>query len=86
MFKKIINLVKKHGWKQQTCGPTWFSGSLGTNFYKDGKVLSISIIEEGHMICPDEDELKEMFGQNAFRVPVKKYKKRGDDNVLVFKP
>ena len=61
MFKKITNLVKKHGWKQQTCGITGFSDSLGTNFYKNGKVLTVSIVEEGHMIYPDEDELKEMF-------------------------
>ena len=86
MFKKIIGLARKRGWKQQACGLTGLSGSLGTNFYKDGKVLSISFVEEGHMMYPDEDELKEMFGQNAFRVPVKKHRKRGDDNVPVFKP
>ena len=61
MLKEIIEIAKKHGWKEQTRGLTGFSGSSGTNFYKDGKVLSVSIIEEGHMIYPDEDELKEMF-------------------------
>lgn len=61
-LKKIIKIVKKHGWKQQTCGVTCFNGSIGTNFFKDGAVLSVSIIEEGHMTYPDEDELKEMFG------------------------
>ena len=75
MLKKMIKHAKKYGWKQQTCGLTGISGSLGTNFYKDGKVLSISIVEEGNMIYPDEDELKEMFGQNVFRVSVKKTKK-----------
>jgi len=62
-LKKIIRIVKKHGWKQQICGITGFSGGLGTNFYKDGKVLSVSIVEEGRMTYPDEDELKEMFGE-----------------------
>ena len=59
---KICDYAKKHGWKEQTCGVTGISGSTGTNFYKDGKVLSISIVEEGDMTYPDEDEIKEMFG------------------------
>lgn len=62
LFKKIVELVEEHGWKQQNCGMTGISGSIGTNFYKDGKVLTVSIVEEGHMIYPDDDELKEMFG------------------------
>ena len=62
MLKEIIEFAKKHGWKEQICGITGISGSFGTNFYKDGKVLSVSIVEEGHMCYPDEDELKEMFG------------------------
>ncbi len=60
---KIIGIVKKHGWKQQICGIIGFSGGFGTNFYKDGKVLSVSIVEEGQMTYPDEDELKEMFSE-----------------------
>ena len=62
IFKKIIHLAKSDGWKAQTCGLTGISGSFGINFYKDGKVLGISIVQEGHMVYPDEDELKEMFG------------------------
>lgn len=61
LFNKIVELAKEHGWKQQTCGMIGFSGSIGTNFYKDGQVLSISIVEEGHMTYPDNDELKEIF-------------------------
>ena len=63
MFDKITRLVKERGWKEQSCGITGISGTAGTNFYKDGKVLSVSIVEEGHMTYPDEDELKEMFGE-----------------------
>ena len=63
LFDKIILLAKQHGWKQQICGITGFSGGFGSNFYKDGKVLSVSIVEEGRMTYPDEDELKEMFGE-----------------------
>jgi len=59
---KICDYAKKRGWKEQTCGVIGISGSTGTNFYKNGKLLSISIVEEGHMTYPDEDELKEMFG------------------------
>lgn len=62
MLKKIVEIIKKHGWKEQICGLIGFSGSYGTNFYKDGKVLSISVVEKGHMCYPHEDELKEMFG------------------------
>jgi len=61
-FKKVIHLAKAHGWKEQTCGLTGICGSFGINLYKDGKVLSISIVEEGHMVYPDDDEIKEMFG------------------------
>ena len=62
LFDKIIKLAKEHGWKQQNCGITGISGSPGTNFYKDGKVLTLFIVEEGTMTYPDEDELREMFG------------------------
>ena len=61
-FKKIMHLAKADGWKAQTCGVIGIKGSSCINFYKDGKVLGISIVQEGHMVYPDEDELKEMFG------------------------
>ena len=38
------------------------SGSIGTSFCKDGKALTISIVGEGQIIYPDDNELKEMFG------------------------
>ena len=63
LFEKIIQLAKKHRWKEQVCGVTGICGSLGTNLYKDGKVLSVSIVEEGHMTYPDEDEIRELFGE-----------------------
>lgn len=63
MFEKIVQLAKKHGWKEQVCGVTGICGNLGTNFYKDGKVLTVSIVEEGHMTYPDEDEIRELFGE-----------------------
>ena len=62
LFEKTIELAKKQGWIQQSCGICGISGSVGTNFYKDGKVLTVSMVEEGHITYPDEDELKEMFG------------------------
>ena len=62
-FKKLIQFAKDYGWKEQTCGITGFSGSFGTNFYKDGKVLTVSVVEEGHMTYPDDNELKELFGE-----------------------
>ena len=61
LFDEIVQLANEHGWKQQACGITGISGCVGTNFYKDGKVLTVSITEKGHMIYPDEHELKEMF-------------------------
>jgi len=62
LFEKIIELAKQQGWEEQKCGRTGFSGNVGTNFYKDGKVLTVSIVEEGSMTYPDEEEIKEMFG------------------------
>jgi hypothetical protein len=41
---------------------TGICGSFGTNFYKDGKVLTIFIIEEERMAYLDDDELEELFG------------------------
>ena len=63
MFEEITKLLKKDGWKEQVCGMTIFSGSTGTNLYKAGRVLSLSMTEEGHMTYPDQDELKEMFNE-----------------------
>jgi len=62
LIDKIIELAKELGWKQQRGGTVGISGSTGTNFYKDGKVLTVSIVEEGIMIYPDEDEIREIFG------------------------
>jgi hypothetical protein len=63
LFEKIIRLAKKDGWKEQLYGIAGISGSIGTNLYKDGKVLSISIVEQGHITYPDEDEIRELFGE-----------------------
>ena len=63
MFEEIIKPLKKDGWKEQACGVTMFSGNTGTNLYKAGRVLCLSMTEEGYMTYPDQDELKEMFGE-----------------------
>ena len=63
MFEEIIKTLKKDGWKEQVCGITTFSGNTGTNLFKAGRVLSLSMIEEGYTTYPDQDELKEMFGE-----------------------
>ena len=63
LLDKIIRLAKKSGWKQQTGGMVGFSGGVGTNFFKKGTLLSVSIIEEGNPTYPDDDELKDMFGE-----------------------
>ena len=62
-FGNIIRLAKKHRLKEQVCGITGICGSVGTNLYKDGKVLSVSIVEEGHMTFPDENEIKDLFDE-----------------------
>ena len=62
MLMEIVKFVKKHGWKQQVSEMTGICGSFGTNFYKDGKVLTISLAEEGSVLYPDDDELEELFG------------------------
>ena len=62
LFEKIIELVRQQGWEQQKVGRTRFSGNVGTIFYKDGMVLTVSIVEEGSMTYPDKEEIKEMFG------------------------
>jgi hypothetical protein len=63
LLDKIIQLAKKNGWKQQISGMVGFSGSVGTNFFKKGILLSVSIIEEGNPTYPGEDELKDLFGE-----------------------
>ena len=63
VFEKIVHLAKKHRWKGQVCGLTGICGSVGTNLHKDGKVLSVSIVEEGHMTFPDDDEIKDLFDE-----------------------
>jgi len=39
------------------------AGLRGNHLYKNKKLLTLSITEEGHMTYPDQDELKEMFGE-----------------------
>jgi len=63
MSKKAIQLAKNHGWKEEICGVTRICGSLGTNLYKEGKVQTVSIVEEGQMTHPDEDEIRRLFGE-----------------------
>jgi hypothetical protein len=63
LLDTIIQLAKKNGWKQQIGGMVGFSGNAGTNFFKNGTILSVSIIEEGNPTYPDDDELKDMFGE-----------------------
>ena len=58
LFEEIIRLAKKRGWKQQECGIAGLSGNIGTNFKKDGKVLTVSVAEEESMTYPDEDEIE----------------------------
>jgi hypothetical protein len=62
ILSRIVELAKRHGWKEQIHGTLRLPGNTGNNFFKDGVVLTVSMLEEGHMAYPDEDELKEMFG------------------------
>jgi hypothetical protein len=63
LLDKIIQLAKKNGWKQQIGGMVGFSDNVGTNFIKKGTLLSVSIIDEGNPTYPDDDELKDIFGE-----------------------
>jgi hypothetical protein len=63
LLDKIIRLAKKNGWKQQIGGMVGSSGCVGTNFFKKGTLLSVSIIEERNPTYPGDDELKDMFGE-----------------------
>jgi hypothetical protein len=63
MFEKAIQPAINHGWKEQVCGVTGMCGSLNADLYKDGKVLTVSILDEWQVTYPDEDEIRELFGE-----------------------
>jgi hypothetical protein len=63
MFEKVIQPAKNHGWKEQVCSVTGMCGSLDTDLYKDGKALTVSTLDEWQVTYPDEDEIRELFGE-----------------------
>ena len=57
-FEKLVEWLKKDGWKQQEAGSIYMNGTIGTNFIKNGEVLSVSLD-----YWPDEEVVEEIFGE-----------------------
>lgn len=43
IFNNLKKILKKEGWKEQYSGEIYVNGTLGTNFWKDGQVLHLSL-------------------------------------------
>ena len=39
--EKVVSELLKDGWKMQKGGLSYLNGTLGTNLYKDGEVLTV---------------------------------------------
>jgi hypothetical protein len=63
IFQRIVRLARSLGWKQQSGGVADIWGGIGTTFFKEDRILSVSIIERGHIFYPDKDELRQLFGR-----------------------
>ena len=40
--ERIVEQLKKDGWKEQNSGMVYINGTLGTNLLKDGEIISMS--------------------------------------------
>jgi len=61
IFKKIKETMKNEGYSEQTCGPIYMNGTIGTNFLAKDESIVVHISVD---TCPDEesiDSLKEKF-------------------------
>ena len=54
--ERIISELIKDGWKNSRDGMTYLNGTLGTNLYKDGEVISIS-----QEFYPDEELIEDLW-------------------------
>jgi hypothetical protein len=59
MNRLIIQLVQE-GWKIQRDGVVYINGTLGTNLYKDGEIISIS-----QEFMPDEETIKDLWPEEV---------------------
>ena len=57
-FERLVERLKRDGWKQQEAGSIYINGTIGTNFIKKGEVLSISLD-----YWPDEEIVEQNFGE-----------------------
>lgn len=55
IFYDIKKILKKKEWKEQISGEIYINGTLGTNFWKDGRVIHISL-----ELYADEELLESM--------------------------
>ena len=58
--EKIVSELVKAGWKIQRSGMHYINGTLGTNLYKDGEVISIS-----QEFYPDEESIEDLWPEEG---------------------
>ena len=56
-IEKIVAQLQAEGWREQRSGMVYINGTLATNLYKDGKLISIQ-----QDFCPDEEFVKKQWG------------------------
>ena len=52
--EKVISQLLKNGWKMQKGGISHINGTLGTNLFKDGEVLTVQ-----QEFMPDEEFIEQ---------------------------
>jgi len=58
--ERIVSELVKDGWKIQRSGMHYINGTLGTNLYKDGEVISIS-----QEFYPDEESIEDLWPEEG---------------------
>jgi len=59
---KLITQLVQEGWKIQRDRVVYINGTLGTNLYKDGEIVSIS-----QEFMPDEETIADLWPEEAGR-------------------
>lgn len=56
IYEDLKNLLRKEGWKEQRGGESYINGVSGTNFGKDGELISLQYNES-----LDNEEWEDLF-------------------------
>jgi hypothetical protein len=57
IFKKLREMMENEQYSEQTCGPMYLGGTIGTNFLAKDELIVVHISVD---ICPDEEVIESL--------------------------